>query len=126
MALAEAIREGALVELDTLYLYNNQIGSAGVVALVDALCAAGTPSSLVKLYLDNNRVGEEGVARLCEAITDGHLPALRSLQLSGNPAPAALVSDVVQSVERQAAAAGDKVRMRPTPQTRDIEVAPVG
>jgi len=120
-ALADAIRGGALPQLQTLYLYNNRVGSAGLAALVDALCASGC--RLEKLYVDNNQVGEAGVAALVRAVEGGHLRSLRSLHLSGNPAPADLVQAAVQAVEGQAA--GDAPRKRPAPQTRDIEAPPV-
>lgn len=120
-ALADAIRGGALPQLQTLYLYNNRVGSAGLTALVDALCASGC--RLEKLYVDNNQVGEAGVAALVRAVEGGHLRSLRSLHLSGNPAPADLVQAAVQAVEGQAA--GDAPRKRPAPQTRDIEAPPV-
>ena len=77
---------------------------------------------LEKLYLDNNQIGEAGVAALSKTLRAGQLPCLKSLHLSGNPIPPKVVSAVVECVERQA---GGDAPLRPAPQTRDLESAPV-
>jgi hypothetical protein len=119
-ALAQALARGALPNLKTLYLYNNQIGSAGLAAFAETLMAAGAPHGLQTLYVDNNLIGEAGVAALVRALEAGHLPGLRSLHLSGNRVPPAMVKAAVDLVEGQAGP-----RLRPAPQTRDLESAPV-
>ena len=65
------------------------------------------------------------MAALCAAIDAGRVPSLSSLHLSGNPVAADVIDRAVQSVQRQAEVAGTVPRIRPTPQTRDIEAPPV-
>ena len=90
-ALAGAIERGALAQLTTLYLYNNKVGSAGLVALLEALASSGAPPPLERLYVDNNQIDEAGVLALTRAIEHGRLPSLRTLHLSGNPVRPQLV-----------------------------------
>ena len=141
-ALGDALARGAFPRLATLYLYNNQIGSRGLAALVqsteagaadggaaaDADGAAGAPlARLEKLYVDNNQVGEDGLSAVTRAIDAGRLGSLRSLHLSGNPIKQQLVDATLQKLEqRELQRGGAAAPPRPAPQTRDIESAPVG
>ena len=107
------------------YLYNNKVGSAGLVALLEALASSGAPPPLERLYVDNNQIDEAGVLALTRAIDGGQLPSLRTLHVSGNPVRPEMVEAAVRSVEKQAEAGGGAKVLRPTPQTRDIESTPV-
>ena len=93
--------------------------------MLEALSSLERPAALETLYLDNNQIREDGMAALCAAIDAGRVPSLASLHLSGNPVGADAVDKAVQAVQRQAEAAGAAPRLRPTPQTRDIEAQPV-
>ena len=54
--------------VQTLNLYENQIGDAGVTALANA-CASGSMASLETLYMDDGPLGSEhpGLEAACEA-----------------------------------------------------------
>jgi hypothetical protein len=80
--LAKALGEGA-EQLTSLWLGSNQIGDAGLAALVDAGLSGGL-RSLQKLV--QNRICDAGVDHLVDAIRGGALPALVFVELSGNPA----------------------------------------
>ena len=45
-AQAGAIERGALSQLTTLYLYNNKVGSAGLISLLEAFASSGAPTLL--------------------------------------------------------------------------------
>ena len=49
------------VELQSLYLQNNQIGAAGAAALADALRVNG---ALTTLFLGSNQIGEDSKSKL--------------------------------------------------------------
>ena len=125
MALAGAVERGALAQLTTLYLYNNKIGGVGFAALVKAFSSTCSPAKLTQLYADNNQIDEVGVTALSETVEQGRLPLLRAIHLSGNPVPPGAVDAVVQSVEARAGLESTSSSTRPTPQTCDVELAPV-
>ena len=55
--------------VQTLNLYENQIGDAGVTALADA-CASGALASITNIYLQNNKatqVGKEAMRDVAKA-----------------------------------------------------------
>ena len=83
--LCGAIATGKLVKLETLILFNNQIGDAGVAALAEA---AGKLPQLNTLSLIGNQIGDAGVAALAEAA--GKLVKLRSTSAATRLATPAL------------------------------------
>ncbi|KAL1525018.1 hypothetical protein AB1Y20_019893 [Prymnesium parvum] len=100
LALAEAI--AAMENLATLYIYSNQIGDAGIAALVNALLASPTSlGKLSKLWLSENKIGARGMAALGDAIAKGVLLSLTSLRLDGNPATEETQRDVLQKLEKR-------------------------
>ena len=105
-ALGDALARGAFPRLATLYLYNNQIGSRGLAALVrsaeagadDGGASAGAGADadadaplarLEKLYVDNNQVGEEGLsARRARSTRAARLAQIAAPLGQSNPAAA--------------------------------------
>lgn len=71
VALASAIKDGALPALENLQLNANRgIGDSGLVALSDAI-ADGKLSELRMLRLGGNSVGDEGLRALASALRRG-------------------------------------------------------
>ena len=83
VAVSKVLATGVLKKLQVLYLYNNQIGDAGVMALAEA-AGKGTLPQLERLVLDNNQIGDAGVTALAEAAGKGTLPQLKELFLGDN------------------------------------------
>ena len=84
-ALSTALAGGALAQLTELSLFSNKIGDPGVAALASA-CASGALAQCQKLVLAENKIGDPGIASLADACARGALPALANLLLFGNPA----------------------------------------
>jgi len=82
-ALAFAHARGALPHLETLYLYNNQIGDAGLTSLSTALARGALPQ-LVDLHLSLNQISDAGLTSFSEALASGALPQLVKLWLTDN------------------------------------------
>ena len=83
VAVSKVIATGVLKKLEKLFLYDNQIGDAGVMALAEA-AGKGTLPQLETLKLRYNQIGDAGVMALAEAAGKGMLPQLKSLELDGN------------------------------------------
>ena len=71
--MARLFSEGAVPELQELYLSRNKIGDAGFQALSTAL-----PSKLTCLFLSGNQIGDAGLQALSTALP----PELTQLWLS--------------------------------------------
>ena len=94
-AFAQAIKpaseggSGALAQCQELYLFENQIGDAGVAALADA-CARGALAQCQELSLDGNLIGDDGMTAFAQAIKpvseggSGALSQLKALRLYNN------------------------------------------
>ena len=79
------IASGALPKLEKLFLDENEIGDAGLIAFAEALKSPrGALGSLVTLWLEQNRIGKKGMQAFSSAIATGALPLLEKLILSGN------------------------------------------
>ena len=77
-AFAEAVRSGALAQLQELWLNSNSIGDVGMKAFADAV-RKGALDKLEKLYLHENKIGDAGMSALAVACASGTLPALKNL-----------------------------------------------
>ena len=66
-----------LTPTDPPAVAGNRIGSAGVVALADALYDIGVGLPLERLWLHENRMGDEGIAALARAFAVGAVSGLR-------------------------------------------------
>jgi len=82
-AIASACASGALAQLKTLVLHENQIGDAGVTALAEA-CAGGAMAQLQELHLEINQIGDAGVTALANACAGGAMAQLKNLYLHQN------------------------------------------
>ena len=83
VAVCKVIATGVLKKLEELFLYHNQIGDAGVMALAEA-AGKGTLPQLKELYLRGNQIGDAGVMALAEAAGKGTLTQLKGLSLGRN------------------------------------------
>ena len=81
--LSAALVSLGLPQLMELHLYRNQIGDAGISALVDALSRGALPQ-LEKLWLGGNSIGDVGLSALADVVSRGALPALEKLFLDSN------------------------------------------
>jgi Leucine-rich repeat (LRR) protein len=83
VAVCKVIATGVLKKLEVLKLGDNQIGDAGVTALVEA-AGKGTLTQLKELGLNDNKIGDAGVMALAEAAGKGTLTQLERLYLTDN------------------------------------------
>ena len=81
VALAAALRRGAMPTLTDLDLCNNPIGNQGMAALAPALRKL---PALMELRLLNNNIGDEGVASLFANLGKDDFKALENLYLGNN------------------------------------------
>ena len=113
LALCEAFRAahagGGLRKLESLWLYNNQMGDGAMAALV-ALVEEGAIPKLKELHLEHNRISDAGVAALASALRGGALPSCTTIFLDGSPGSDAKypvldskVKEALASPERAAA-----------------------
>ena len=70
--------------LQKLWLYDNQIGDAGVTALALA-CAGGAMAQLETLDLSRNQIGDAGVTALASACAGGAMASLQTLVMDNGP-----------------------------------------
>jgi hypothetical protein len=81
--LAKAIGTGSVPCLKTLDFSESHPGSGGVQAVAAALLNGATPA-LTELNLETTKISEEGLRALADAIRAGSVPALRLLLLHYN------------------------------------------
>ena len=74
---------GALPKLQHLFLSNNKIGAAGMMAFADAVGKGALPA-LKDLQLSGNQIGDIGLSALATALGSGALASLNALMLGGN------------------------------------------
>ena len=86
-----------MTKLETLSLWGNQIGDAGVTALAGA-CASGALPKLTSLSLGGNKIGDAGCTALAEACARGALANLRTVNLGGNPGSSEPVEKVLREL----------------------------
>ena len=132
---SKAIVNGAMPQLQSLFLDNNNIGDAGIIALSDSLprramanvtvlnlngnqieapgmasllhaIARGAMAGLLDLRLAGNRIGDDGMKALSSALARGALPQLRVLVLNHNK-----IGDAGCSALAEAAAMGAMARL---------------
>jgi hypothetical protein len=82
IALAASLTSNKICHLESITLGSNEIGDAGLAAILKAL-----PGGMQQLYLHGTQITDQGVAALSEALQ--RMPNLWGLGLNGNP-----VSDV--------------------------------
>jgi len=80
--LAEAIEKGAMPKLEQLYIGRNQIGDAGLNAIIQAMHTAKT--NIKALRFSHNLIGDEGATSLAQLLTLGGLPSLAEIWMSEN------------------------------------------
>ena len=78
IAIANASVNGAMAQLQKLWLGGNQIGDVGCTALADA-CAKGALPKLEKLFLNENQIGDSGCTALADACAMGSMASLMTL-----------------------------------------------
>ena len=98
---------GALSQLWGLYLANNLIGNAGLVAIVEA-CAAGALPVLRRLGLSKNRIGAEGLAQAFAGRQDA-LAGVTSVCMQCNPMGDAGIEALAGGCERGALASCEEL-----------------
>lgn len=81
--LAGAIESGSLSCVEELLLGENQIGSAGITAMMSA-AAGGGLTALRVLSLGENQIGADGMKAIERAVDGGALPAIEKIVLYGN------------------------------------------
>ena len=89
-AFASAIASEALPRLEKLFLYQNQIGDAGMSAFAGAIGASGALGNLKDLYLFNNQIGDAGMIAFADAIkptTENPMGAMGLLTVSPSLLP---------------------------------------
>ena len=83
-----------------LWLHENKITDAGVVALVDPACGGALPS-LGTLSLDHNPIGAPGIAALVKMISGGALPGCKSILLGDNTASKFAIRTVADALKKR-------------------------
>ena len=81
IAFSNAISNGSIGALQVLSLGGNQIGNAGIVALVGVM---GSMGELRDLYHEGNLFGDLGTVAFSEALGSGSLVNLSHLDLDEN------------------------------------------
>lgn len=95
--------DGVLANLQQLWLHENEIGDAGILALCEKLIPT-THSPLSKLgtlSLDHNRMRRSGVAALTGAISAGALPRCKNIIVSDNPAGPTAQQEVTNILQKR-------------------------
>lgn len=85
VAIAAALRDGAVPLLQRLELDHCSIGDEGASALAASL-RDGAATALNTLFLTHNNIGDAGVAALAACLREGGAPALKVIRLHENPA----------------------------------------
>lgn len=107
VALADACRQGALTELQSLSLGSkaggNLIGDRGLAALVEVAAEdRGALRNVAVLGLVGNQIGDEGMRGLSRALHAGAFASLkRHLYLEGNPATEDARREALEGLERR-------------------------
>ena len=105
-ALIDSSASGWLPGLRVLALSSNGISDDGVEVLASAVTAKRAFVGLEQLRLESNRIGPRGMASLARSIDEGALLSLTSCYLTGNPASDAAVQQALQSPSPARLAAG--------------------
>ena len=92
----QGLDKGALGQLEKFFLSGKQIGTAGMIALSEAV-RSGALVSLQELDLHENQIGDEGMQAFPTAISSGALPKLAGLFVFGNPGSMAGVVEACSS-----------------------------
>ena len=89
------------LRLQQLWLNENQIGDAGVAALLRPLAGGVALPNLGTLLLDHNQVRRAGVAAVVDALGAGALPKCKNLLLSDNPAGPSAQQQVAEAFQKR-------------------------
>ncbi len=100
-ALVSVLKSEALVQLEELNLFRNELGDEGAAAIVAAAAGGGLPR-LKYLVVTNTQIGVAGVQALATAFARGAFRELESLIVANNPIGDAVLTAFAAALEKGA------------------------